>query len=123
MRAVHHEKRANRVVAAPAQPGLGQEQWRGGSLRDEDETLESWGGLRCQLAEWARGELCDLETNISNPKTPSTNPRRRRGVRQTAHKLLVGTVSGKDFSDHVRVSDHGYYEASEQTFKDLNQRR
>ena len=94
MRAVHHEKRANRVVAAPAQPGLGQEQWRGGSLRDEDETLESWGGLRCQLAELARGELCDLETNISNPKTPSTNPRRRRGVRQTAHKLLVGTVSG-----------------------------
>ena len=32
--------------------------------------------------------------NMSNPKTPSTNPRRRRGVRQTAHKLLVGTVSG-----------------------------
>ena len=95
MRAVHHEKRANRVVAAPAQPGLGQEQWRGGSLREEDLRQLSRGGLRCQLAEWAHGELCDLEINMSNPKTPSTNPRRRRGVRQTAHKLLVGTISSK----------------------------
>ena len=80
--------------AAPAQPGLGQEQWRGGSLRDEDLRHLSRRGSRCQLAECSDGELCDLEINMSNPKTPSTNPRRRRGVRQTAHKLLVGTVSG-----------------------------